>query len=42
VVIDNNVILLNESFAEGGGIALIGEAVPAGAPATASTWGPAT
>ena len=28
VVIDNNVILLNESFAEGGGILLIGEAVP--------------
>ena len=39
VVIDNNVILLNESFTEGGGILLTGEAVPAGAPATALNVG---
>jgi hypothetical protein len=39
VVIDNNVILLNESFTEGGGIVLTGEAVPAGAPATALNVG---
>ena len=39
MVIDNNVILLNESFTEGGGILLSGEAVPAGAPATALNVG---
>ncbi len=39
VVIDNNVLLLNESFTEGGGILLSGEAVPAGAPATALNVG---
>jgi len=39
VVIDNNVVLLNESFTEGGGILLTGEAVPAGAPATALNVG---
>ncbi len=42
VVIDNNVILLNESFTEGGGILLTGEAVPAGAPATALNQGTGT
>jgi hypothetical protein len=39
VIIDNNVLLLNESFTEGGGILLSGEAVPAGAPATALNVG---
>jgi hypothetical protein len=38
-VIQNNTILMNESFSEGGGILISGEFVPAGAPAGSLTEG---